>query len=103
MPDHVTALIGTYTSGDSEGIYSITMDPSTGELGRPQLAAKAKNPSFLAVAPSGQFVYAVGETSGSEGQATGSVSAYTICEGTRRLELLNRRSSGSCGALPHIA
>ena len=48
--------IGTYTRGDSssEGIYVSTLDPSSGELSEPKLAAKAFNPSFVAIRPNGK-------------------------------------------------
>jgi len=52
---------GTYTAGKSKGIYVSRFDAATGKLGAPELAAETKNPSFVAVHPSCQFLYAVGE------------------------------------------
>ena len=54
-------FIGTYTGGKSQGIYRSTIDLATGKLSEPELAAKIKDPSFLAIHPSGKFLYSVGE------------------------------------------
>ncbi len=52
-------FIGTYTKGKSRGIYSVTLDSSTGALGEPEVAADAPNPTFLALSPNRRFLYAV--------------------------------------------
>ncbi len=59
-------FIGTYTNGKSpsKGIYRAAFNSDTGELGVPELAAEMGSPSFLAVAPSKQFLFAVGEAGG---------------------------------------
>ncbi len=44
--------IGTYTRGESRGIYLSRLDLATGKLQPPELAAETKNPSFLAIHPS---------------------------------------------------
>lgn len=54
-------FIGTYTKGDSRGIYTARLDPSSGTLSEPFLAAEAANPTFLALAPRKNFLYAVSE------------------------------------------
>lgn len=63
--------IGTYTDGDG-GIYRARFDLETGALSHPELAVKAENPSFLALASNGRFLYAVGE--GGDGEVT----AYAV-------------------------
>jgi 6-phosphogluconolactonase len=52
-------LVGTYTSGKSEGIYVYRFS-STGEFSLVS-SVKTSNPSYLAVSPNQQFVYAVTE------------------------------------------
>ncbi len=52
-------FVGTYTKGASRGIYSVTLDAETGELGTPELAAPAPNPTFLALSPGREYLYAV--------------------------------------------
>ncbi|MFM1921586.1 MAG: 6-phosphogluconolactonase [Candidatus Hydrogenedentota bacterium] len=59
--------IGTYTSGESEGIYRCDYDPATGALGAPALAAPMDNPSFLAKHPKLPVLYAVAEGTGEAG------------------------------------
>ena len=52
-------FIGTYTKEASRGIYSLSLDGSTGNLGAPQLAAEAPNPTFIAISPDRGLIYAV--------------------------------------------
>ena len=53
--------VGTYTQGPSKGIYLTRLDLSRGTLEPAIVAAEVANPSFLAAAPQGMFLYAVGE------------------------------------------
>jgi 6-phosphogluconolactonase len=77
------------------------MNGETGVLEDLRLAAESKNPSYLALPPSGEFLYAVNEVDSYEGSAGGAVSAYAVGEdGT--LKFLNRKSSGAPGPC-HIA
>jgi len=94
--------LGTYTGTKSQGIYVSRFDPETGRLTTAQLATEAKNPSFLALHPSGQFLYAVGEVENFGGARSGSVSAYRIDRASGKLTLLNEQPSG--GTSPcHLA
>lgn len=88
---------GTYTGKDSRGIYQATFDAATGKLGEPSLAGEAVNPSFLAIHPSGKFLYAVGEIADFEGQKTGGVTAFAIDPATGNLTRLNQQSSMGTG------
>jgi 6-phosphogluconolactonase len=63
----------------------------------PELAVKTSDPSFLAVAPGGQFLYAVNELDQFNGQAAGAVSAFSIDASTGKLKLLNQVSSRGAG------
>ncbi len=93
----VTVYVGTYTDGASRGIYRFTFDPATGAASEPVLAVETKNPSFLAVHPSGRFLYAVGEISSFQGAKTGAVSAFAIDPKTGALTLLNQQPSEGGG------
>ena len=53
--------LGTYTDGDSDGIYRSAVDGTTGRLTNVELAAEVENPSFLAVNPRRDHLYAVNE------------------------------------------
>ena len=102
-------FLGTYTrGGKSEGIYVCRLDLATGELKDLKLAAKTKNPSFLAVHPSGKHLYSVSEIADFEGKKTGAVSSFaygalTLCG--RSFQTLSTRASssvGAPGALPSV-
>lgn len=85
---------GTYTSGKSKGIYYAQLDLATGKLTAPELAAESANPSFLALHPNGQFLYAVNEVNSFKGQKSGAVSAFALDPRTGALTLLNEQASG---------
>ncbi len=83
--------LGTYTDhSSSQGIYTGVLDTDTGKLGPLELAAPLKNPSFVALAPNGKYLYAVTETTG------GSVAAFRV-ESAGHLTKLNDLPSGSGG------
>ena len=88
--------IGTYTTGNSRGIYRATLDQVTGKLSQPVVAVEARDPSFLALHPNGHFLYAVGAFTGTADQTIGRVSAYQI-EPDGGLTLLNQEPSGGVG------
>ncbi len=93
---------GTYTSGASEGIYVSRFHPATGQLTEPQLVARIKNPSFLAVHPTQKFLYAVSEVGDVQGQASGTITAYAMDRRTGALTALNTQLSG--GTFPcHVS
>lgn len=86
--------IGTYTRGDSasEGIYTAIFNDETGQLTKPVLAAKADNPSFLAIHPTRSLLFACIETNDYQGQPTGAVAAYR-CGEDGQLTLINEQPS----------
>ena len=86
--------IGTYTGPKSKGIYACRMNPSDGGWSAPELAAEIPSPSFLAVHPNGQWLYAVSEVGDARNHQGGSVSAYRVEPGSGKLTLLNQQSSG---------
>jgi 6-phosphogluconolactonase len=98
--DTVNVYIGTYTSGESKGIYRATFDTDTGELSAAVLVAETDDPSFLAIHPNGKFLYAVNETDDRRGldkKPSGGVSSFAI-EETGKLKFLNEQPSH--GAAP---
>lgn len=83
--------VGTYTGAKSKGIYVLDFD--AGNASSVRVATESANPSFLAVDPAEDFLYAVNEISNYEGQKTGAVSAFSIDRNSGRLALLNQVSS----------
>jgi 6-phosphogluconolactonase len=100
-PKKFMVYVGTYTDDKkSEGIYRMELDLATGKLSEPKLAGKAVNPSFLAIHPTGKFLYAVGEIDnfGQKGKkSAGAVNAFAIDRKTGDLTLLNQQSSEGGG------
>src|SRR5512144_2602037 len=96
------AYVGTYTGPTSKGIYSFRFDPSTGKSTAPDLAAESTNPSFVAIDPTGHYLYAANEVSDYKGTNSGGVSAFAIDRKTGKLTFLNEvpsRGGGPC----HVA
>ena len=89
---------GTYTKGESRGIYVFHFNPTTGKLTSPTLAAETLNPSFLAEHPNHRFLYAVNEG----GQGGNTVSAFSIDAASGKLTPLNAVSSQGSGPC-HLA
>lgn len=85
-------FVGTYTDGESEGIYKLTFNNKTGELSNLNVVAKTENPSYLAISPDKNYIYAVNETNDFEGKNSGSVSAFKI-ENNNILKFINKVSS----------
>jgi 6-phosphogluconolactonase len=94
--------VGTYTGPESKGIYALHFDSASGKLTSEGLAAETSNPSFLAIDPSRNFLYAVNEVGDYKGQKSGSVSAFAIDRKTGKLTFLNEVSSRGAGPC-HVA
>jgi len=92
---------GTYTSRGSEGIYVAELD-SKGKLSEPRLAAKVTNPSFLALHPNKQWLYAVSEVETTEGKKGGGVTAFRINDSDGTLSKINSQLTGG-GAPCHLS
>ena len=87
-------FVGTYTegsfkNGESKGIYVYKFNGATGDV-TPVSTQMTDNPSYLALAPGGKFLYAVGETGGAN---PGSVSAFSFDKKTGQLTFINKQSS----------
>ncbi len=99
--ERLWVYLGTYTHKTSQGIYRAELDLRAGRLELKGLAVALANPSFLAVHPSGRWMYAVGEMAQFQGKKQGAVSALAIQpDGT--LQLLNQQPSGGAGPC-HLA
>ena len=100
--DSYWVYFGGYTGGKSggKGIMVASMDAKTGRLTKPEVAVEVGSPSFLAIAPSGKTLYAVGEGGGGKDGAP--VYAFRIDPATGLLTKLNQLGSGGSGAC-HVA
>jgi 6-phosphogluconolactonase len=89
-------FVGTYTKATSQGIYSVTLDARTGALGAPVLAAKAPNPTFMALSPDQKFLYAVCA-------GPGWASSFRIDPGSPQLAPVHQDAPGTGPTPCHIA
>lgn len=80
------AFVGTYTNESSEGVYAFNYNSNTGELS-PIGSAKLNNPSFVALHPSGKYLYAINEISELNGEKVGAISALAISDSGELTEL----------------
>ncbi|SIO22971.1 6-phosphogluconolactonase [Carnobacterium alterfunditum] len=64
-----TMYLGTYTRGNSEGIYEIVLDTKTKRLEEAKLVAKIGNPTYLALSNGKDILYAVSKTESGGGLA----------------------------------
>jgi 6-phosphogluconolactonase len=84
-------FIGTYTNGQSKGIYVYRFNTNTG-MATEVSTMYASNPSYLSISPDGKHLYAA-----SEGEKEGAVLAYAFEPSTGQLAKLNSQSShGAC-------
>ncbi|MDH5161407.1 lactonase family protein [Heyndrickxia oleronia] len=80
----LTGYVGTYTKGDSVGIYSFTLDTERPHIKDIQVAAKLGNPTYVTISDDNRYLYSVIK----DGEL-GGVAAYSISSETRELTLLN--------------
>src|SRR5713226_1405428 len=79
-------FVGTYTTKtESKGIYGYEFDADTGKLMPKGIAAETPDPSWVAVHPSGKFLYAANEAG-----KTSTVSAFAVDAKSGKLTLLNQ-------------
>jgi 6-phosphogluconolactonase len=88
-------FVGTYTQGSpasqgSNGIYVYRFNAATGDA-TPVSTIMTDNPSYLAIAPGGRFLYSVNETHGTE---PGGVSAFSFDKATGKLTFIDKQASG---------
>jgi 6-phosphogluconolactonase len=91
-------FVGTYTHKTaSKGIYAYRFDPGIGKLSSLGVAAESEDPSFLAVHPSGKYLYAVNEIDHFGAQRSGAVSAFSVDPRNGKLTLLNQAATQGAG------
>ena len=84
-------LVGTYDSPKSEGIHVYKFNSNDGSV-KEISSIKTSNPSFIAISPDQNFVYAVHEN-GKDNKG-GEVAAFTFNNKTGQLTFINQQSTG---------
>lgn len=93
----IAFYVGTYTNGDSKGIYKYELSEE-GQMKNIGLMAETQNPSYLAKSKDGKFLVVVNEIS--DENQEGGVQSYQIVDDS--LILIDQKSSG--GAHPcHVS
>ncbi|EHQ28493.1 lactonase family protein [Mucilaginibacter paludis] len=87
-------LVGTYTTGKSQGIYVYHFDAVTGKISYQDKVTGVNNPSYLAISNNRKFVYSVNEV-GSD--RAGSISAFSFDAKSGKLTLINKQPSNGAG------
>ncbi|GAB3280918.1 lactonase family protein [Larkinella harenae] len=85
--------VGTYSVRGSKGIYVFDFDSKQGMAYLRQTVTNGKSPSFLAVHPSGHYLYAVHEEDELGEERAGSVNAYAIHPESGQLTAINQQRS----------
>lgn len=83
-------FVGTYTSGTSKGIYVYSFNEQTGELTLRSVADSVSNPSFLALSPDMQYLYATNENGGAQ---PGEISSFSYNKKSGQLTFINKLPS----------
>src|SRR5262245_3491625 len=89
-PAKVWVFVGTFTDGQSKGIYRMLLDTATGKLSAPSLAAELESPSFLAIHPTQRYLFAVTENSGRDG--SGAVASFALDPRPGELTKINQEA-----------
>ncbi|MEE2658474.1 MAG: lactonase family protein [Candidatus Latescibacterota bacterium] len=87
--------IGTYTSGDDEGIFYGDVDINTGAITIRGNAGGITSPSYLCLDSKGENLYAVSEVSDFEG--SGALQSYSVDAASGSLTEMNRQPTGGPG------
>ncbi|RKR85258.1 6-phosphogluconolactonase [Mucilaginibacter gracilis] len=87
-------LVGTYTTGKSQGIYVYHFDTKTGKITYQDKVTGVNNPSYLAVSSNRKFVYSVNEVGADR---AGSVSSFSFNAKAGKLVLINKQPSNGGG------
>ncbi len=86
--------VGSYTeNGRREGIFLVRMNSATGALQQVGAVDGGPNPSYLTIHPNGRMLYAVNETTETQGKPSGAVSAYSIEPESGALTFFNEQLS----------
>ncbi|MDF1515746.1 MAG: beta-propeller fold lactonase family protein, partial [Anaerolineae bacterium] len=93
MAGKTVLYIGAYTQSPEQGVVVYEFDEQDGALTYRSTASGAANPSFLALHPTGKYLYAVNEVTSFESVRSGAITAYAVDPETGDLTYLNQRPS----------
>jgi 6-phosphogluconolactonase len=92
--DDFQLLVGSYTAGQSQGIYRLNFDSVTGQINaEPLQVIKTENPSWLTLSKDQQRLFVVNENGPGQADPVGRVSSYSIDPKSHQLSLINQVQS----------
>ncbi|WP_085714890.1 lactonase family protein [Pseudomonas sp. B28(2017)] len=92
--DDYQLLVGSYTAGQSQGIYRLAFDSRTGQIdARPLQVIKSENPSWLTLSKDQRRLFVVNENGPGQADPVGRVSSYSIDPKTHALSLISQVQS----------
>lgn len=92
--DDYQLLVGSYTAGQSQGIYRLNFDSATGQIdAKPLQVVKSENPSWLTLSKDQRQLFVVNENGPGQTDPVGRVSSYAIDPKTHELSLINQVQS----------
>ncbi|WP_027631710.1 lactonase family protein [Clostridium hydrogeniformans] len=101
MEKYITCFIGTYTKGESKGIYKVLIDIQSLKFKEISLAYKIENPTYLALSDDKKLLYSVMKDSKSSENIKGGIASFSLKTNDYSLRSLNNNIS--LGAPPcHI-
>lgn len=87
-------LVGTYTQGQSQGIYRLKFDSQSGQLdGTPLQVVKSANPSWLTLSSDQRRLFVVNENGPGQADPVGRVSSFAVEPKTHQLSLISQVQS----------
>lgn len=94
--------VGTYSESESKGIYVMEFDRNSLNFKEVQTVHDKKSPTFIALHPDGNFLYAAYREGADDRDPNGTIVAYQIDQRTGKLTKISQVSSA--GASPcHIS
>lgn len=92
--DNYQLLVGSYTAGQSQGIYRLNFDSATGQIdARPLQVINSENPSWLTLSKDQRRLFVVNENGPGQSDPVGRVSSYAIDPKSHELSLINQVQS----------
>ncbi|CAI8960890.1 6-phosphogluconolactonase [Pseudomonas sp. IT-P4] len=94
MAESVQLLVGSYTAGQSQGIYRLVFDSGTGQIdASPLQVIKSENPSWLTLSKDRRHLFVVNENGPGQTDPVGRVSSFAIDPKTHALSLISQVQS----------
>ncbi|MFW0756934.1 lactonase family protein [Pseudomonas sp. H11T01] len=92
--DSYELLVGSYTQGQSQGLYRLQFDSRTGQLDpKPLQVVKSANPSWLTLSRDQRRLFVVNENGPGQVDPVGRVSSFSIDPKSHELSLINQVQS----------